>query len=209
MKPNRSALSITLALGCLLAPATSTAALVLINGNFQDTTGLGVTSPNTWLNGIPTGWSGVTNSYTVGTNNGGTNWIANLDQVSSTSGGFRPLYQDLGTLDETSTISMTFTVLQPWNANLARAGAAIWSNAFTTTLDTLSDLTPGTYTLTAENVAAGTAIRIGFWRSRLNNAPGIDDVSITVTPVPEPQLPLLVTFLTAPMLLLRKRRRFA
>ena len=177
-----------------------------MNGDFQTTVGLTVNSPNTWYGGVPAGWQGVANNYTVGSTNGGSNWIANLEWVSSTSGGFRPLYQDLGTLDTASTISLTFTVLQPWNANPARVGAAIWGGlSADTILVTQSDMVPGTYTITAENVAAGTQIRIGFWRSRSNNSPGLDNVSLLVTPVPEPGISLLGLLSVAP--LLRRSRR--
>lgn len=208
MNPHRSSLASAILLVSTISAPVASAALTLVNGDFQNTAGLTVNSPNTWYGGVPAGWQGLANSYTVGTN-GNSNWVANLEWVSSTSGGFRPLYQDLGTLDTTSTISLTFTVLQPWNTNAARVGAAIWGGSSgTDTLVTQSDLAPGTYTITAENVAAGTEIRIGFWRSRSNNSPGLDNVSILVTPVPEPSLPLLSLLSLVP-LLRRSRRRSA
>lgn len=179
------------------------AAITLVNGDFQNSTGL-TSLGGGWYKGVPVGWTGREVNYSMYAGSG--NFIANIEQISSTSGGFQPLYQDVGVLDEASTISLTFTVSQPWNANAARVGAAIWTGeALATTLVTQSNLGAGTYTLTASNVAAGSVIRIGFWRSNLNNSPGLDNVSLNVVPVPEPSVAMLA--LPALSCLVAVRRR--
>lgn len=193
---------VPLAMAGVLLPEAD-GALALVNGNFQDTTGLTAMSGG-WYSGVPAGWTGRNVTYTAQMIGG--NVVANLEQVATTSGGFQPLYQDLGVLDADSTVTLTFTISQPWNSNVAQAGAGIWSNTtYSNALASRSNMTPGTYTLTAENVAAGTAIRIGFWRSLQNNAPGLDNVSITVTPVPEPSVAIMAAPLLSCLIMARRR----
>lgn len=177
------------------------AALSLVNGDFQNSAGL-TSLGGGWYKGVPVGWTGRDVNYSMYAGSG--NFVANIEAISNTSGSFQPLYQDVGILDEESTISITFTVLQPWNANAARVGAAIWVNG-TTTLATQSDLGPGTYTVTANNVAAGSVIRIGFWRSRSNNSPGLDNVSLDVVPVPEPSVAMVALPALSCLLVVRRK----
>jgi MYXO-CTERM domain-containing protein len=185
-------------LACLSAPAS--AAVTLVNGDFENTAGLGGGLP--WYSGVPAGWNGANHNYTVGTD--GASTVGNLEQLADVTGGFNPLYQDLGTLDTLSTVTLTFVILQPWNGNPIEIGAAIWPNTtYASDLGNLPQITtPGTYSITAANVPAGTALRIGFWRNQ--GSPGIDHVSFVATPVPEPSWTALA--LAGGLGLLRRRR---
>ena len=191
MKSSHPRIALVLSLAGVSASPFAAGALVVVNGDFQDTTGL-VSLGGGWFNGVPVGWTGRSVNYAVFGSGGQV--LVNLEQASNTAGSFEPFYQDLGILDEASTITLTFTLSRPWNANAISAGAAIWADGLFDSehqLATQSNLAEGTHVLVAENVAAGTAIRIGFWRSSASGAPGLDDVSIEVTAVPEPPVALL------------------
>jgi len=205
MKPHRVHFLAFAALAGALPLSSAHAALTLVNGDFQNTTGL-TDIGGGWYSGSPAGWVGRAVNYAVG--NVGGNVVANLDQAAATSPSFQPLYQDLGILDQNSTITITFTLLQPWGGGTVSTGVALWSDpAFQNALATTSFLPVGTYTLTATNVPAGTEVRLGFWKSNsLAQYPGLDNVTMSVTPVPESSS-AAIAGLGALMLASRRNRR--
>ena len=97
----------------LTLASSASAALAIINGNFETTTGYTTPDPNGWYGGIATGWNGPTtlyNAYSYGTMYSGgfgnsalgtpVSIIANLEWASvstGTIGTTQPLYQDIGT----------------------------------------------------------------------------------------------------------------
>lgn len=189
----------------LAATPAARAAVTVVNGDFQNTTGLSDLGGG-WYGGVPAGWIGNNANYSVGTSSG-SDRTANLEWAANTEGSFVPLWQTIGTVDAESTVTLTFTVLQPWTAGTSQAGAAIWSdNTFTGILASQSDLANGTHTLTAEHVPAGTALTIGFWRSQQGNSPGLDNVTVTVTPVPEASATVLLSLLIPVAAFARRRR---
>jgi MYXO-CTERM domain-containing protein len=199
MKPLRLSPAIPAAIAAVSLSSTAFAALTVVNGDFQNTSGLWSLGGG-WYGGVPVGWQGRTGTnYTVGDPLSNGNLVANTEQLSS-PGPFQPFYQDLGILDAESTITLSFD-FSHWGTG-PRMGAAIWSGAGVTTLANADFTTDGLQTLTATNVAAGTAIRIGFWR--VFGSPGIDNVAMAVTPVPEPHSALLGGL--GLLALLRRRR---
>ncbi|MES2657045.1 MAG: PEP-CTERM sorting domain-containing protein [Verrucomicrobiota bacterium] len=192
---------------CAAAPTAASAALAIVNGNFENTTGLSNLGGG-WYGGVSAGWSGPSNNYSVGSigsGSGVTSVTSNLENSARTSPTFSPLYQDIGVLDTESTITLSFDFSRPWNG-VGNLGVAIWPGAvFGSDLASANISTIGTQTLTVANVPAGTAIRIGFWRSSPTGAPGLDNVSISVTPVPEPSS-LAIAGLGASALLMTRRR---
>lgn len=212
MKPKKTRLNPAFYAGILTVAAASSAsaALTVVNGNFENTTGLTNLSGG-WYGGVSAGWNGAGNNYSVGGPGSAAPGLpasltANIEQASRTTPTFTPLYQDVGTLDTLSTIVLTFDFSRPW-VGTGDLAVAIWSGgSFSNVLASSARTTTGTQTLTVENVAAGTAIRIGFWRNNGTGAPGLDNVLIATTPVPEPSS-IAMTGLGITALLLSGRRR--
>ena len=193
----------------LTLASSASAALTVVNGNFQNTTGLTAMGGG-WYSGVPTGWtsSSVTNTYTVGgpataTPGTLTSLVANIPELSTPSA---PFYQNIGTTDVRSSITLTFDFLLPWYGGLsANLGAEIWDATNSAVLEGSSSIaTTGAKTITAQDVAAGTNIHIRFWKVSDSGYPAIDNVSISTTPVPEPSAALLGGL---GMLALLRRRR--
>ena len=193
----------------LTLASSASAALTVVNGNFQNTTGLTAMGAD-WYSGVPTGWtsSSVTNTYTVGGPATSllnlTSLVANIEQLSA--GPSAPFYQNIGTTDVRSSITLTFDFLLPWYGGLpANLGAEIWDATNSAVLAGSSSIaTTGAKTITAQDVAAGTNIHIRFWKVSDSGYPAIDNVSISTTPVPEPSAALLGGL---GMLALLRRRR--
>ena len=190
-------------------PSTASAALAIVNGNFENTIGL-TSLGGGWYRGVSSGWNGPVNNYAVGapgSGSGVTSVTSNLENSARTSPSFSPLYQDIGVLDAESTITLTFDFSRPWNG-VGNLGVAIWPGAtFFGELASANIGTIGAQTLTVANVPAGTAIRIGFWRSSPTGAPGLDNVSISVTPVPEPSSMAMAGLGITALLMIGRRRR--
>ncbi len=175
-------------IGLCAAADSAKSQLVLTNGNFQDLTGLTPQPGNPgWYQGVPAGWTGFTgnpNFNVIDYSSG--NIAASLQTLSSLSAPFTPLYQSIGSLGSTATITLDFTILA-LNANPLGVGAAIYNavpggdpSTTWTTLATASYTTGGFQTLQAIDVPANTPLAVGFWRWQ--GAPGIDNVTV----VPEP-----------------------
>lgn len=176
------------AMACLALAERGSASLMLTNGDFQDLTGL-TPQPGApgWYQGVPAGWTGYTGNLNFNVINYSSGNIgANLETLSITSAPFTPLYQSIGSLGSTATITLDFTVLA-FNVNAFQVGAAIYDtstgsspSAGWTVLATQAYSTGGLKTLQASSVPANTPLAVAFWRS--TGSPGVDNVVV----VPEP-----------------------
>jgi hypothetical protein len=197
------------ALVCLVVPQRSTAALSLTNGDFQDLTGL-TPQPGVpgWYQGVPAGWTGYTGSPNFNVINYSSGNIgANLQTLSFTATPFTPLYQAVGSLNTTATITLDFVVLG-LNANPVVVGAAIYNtsvgsspSAGWTVLVNASYTTGGFQTLQAIDVPANTPLAVGFWGA--GGSPGLDSVTV----VPEPSTYALLVLSAAGLAAHVARRR--
>ena len=176
---------VLMVLGTIFAGNRSHGALTVSNGDFSNLSGLTNTGGG-WYGGVPTGWStqAAASNYTV------LNGVANLQSLGPASP-FHPLYQDLGTTDSLSTITLSFDLFAltggPYNVGVGiynTSGAnPTWSGVIT--FGTYN--TTGSYNLVANNVAAGTPFTVAFWNPNGFAAAGLDNVSV----IPEPRAALL------------------
>jgi hypothetical protein len=176
----------------LTLASSASAALAIVNGNFETTTDYTPGGFANWYSGIATGWNGPAPAQPYAYHFNGSGIYANLEWATVSTGTIQPLYQDIGTLDSTSNITLTFDYV---NVMTSPLNAAIYSGAsFGTVLGTATYAAgdSGTKSITVNNVAGGTGIRIGFWQGdTLGEAAGLDNVAVSVTPVPEPSAALL------------------
>lgn len=150
--------------------------LAVINGTFSDHTGLSTTTP-AWLGGFPAAWTGGNNSsYAISLTNGVA--YANLQTLAPNSP-FTPIRQNVGTVERTSDVQLTFT-LTNLQAGVSLVGVAVYANG-QTNLGSASITGPGTFTHTVRAVAPGTPLQIAFWRASASDAMGLTDVRIADT----------------------------
>ena len=203
----KSFLSMTCALVLLCLGGQANAALTIINGDFQDLTGLTVTTTG-WYRGVPAGWTGYTGNlgYNVIDWNAG-NLAANIQTLGPTSPSFAPIYQSAGLLDSAGKVTLTFNILGLSGTYGISAG--IYSaNLDGTPVTSFDSLVSAAYTensgslqtLEAFNVAAGTRVGVAFWSWA--GSPGVDNVSL----VPEPSTGTLLLLGFAGVAALRRRR---
>ena len=156
--------------------------LSVTNGSFADLTGLTVNGGG-WYGGVPAGWttdSGASGAYTV-LNSGGT-YYANLGTLGPTSP-FTPLRQNVGTVDITSDVVITFTLTTL--SGTSGLGSGIYDLALTPYTSALASYNSGpitsasTVSYTARGVGPGTSLYIAFWNTL--SAAGISGVSIADT----------------------------
>lgn len=178
-----------LVLGVIFGTNRSHGALTVSNGDFSNLSGL-VSHGGGWYGGVPAGWSTQVTGplYTV------LNGVANLQSLGPTSP-FHPLYQDLGTTDSLSTITLSFDlsaltggdynvgvgIYNTTGANPGWAGVIAYSGYYAA----------GSYNLVATNVPANTPITVAFWNVNGFAAAGLDNVSVNVSVIPEPRAALL------------------
>jgi len=200
---SKTIFSLLCALGMLALAGQANAALIVTNGNFQNLAGLAVTGGG-WYGGVPTGWSGLSYPGYEILDAGSGNYIANLQQLASTS---QYLSQSVGTTDLTGNVTLTFdlpgTLGTTYTVGVVIARGPIGNN------DVLiyapfTNVT-GTQTLTATNVASGTPLSVGFFYLSYVHAPALDNVSISQ--IPEPSSVALLGVGLASMAFLRRRRR--
>jgi hypothetical protein len=187
----------------LTLASSASAALAIVNGDFETTTGYTPGGFTNWYDGIATGWSGPAPAAGYAYNFNGSGFYANLEWATVSTGTIQPLYQDIGTLDSTSNITLTFDYV---NLVTSPLNVAIYSGAsFDTVLGTATYAAgdSGSKSITVNNVAGGTDIRIGFWQGT-SGAAGLDNVAVSVAAVPEPSAALLGGL---GMLCLLRRRR--
>ena len=192
----------------LSLPAESRAALSLVNADFQDTTGLTFLGGG-WYGGVPAGWTGVNENYTVINWNSG-NLAANLDSLTSVSPTFAPLYQSAGLLDSTGIVSLSFDILHLVAG--PTVGVGIFNTNGSSNYSAWTALalpasggysTAGRITLeTAAPITSGTSIGVAFWHTG-GGAPGIDNVTL----IPEPSALSLLVMGSALTLVVASRRR--
>lgn len=159
------ALSLAAALGLA---ATAQGRLEVVNGDFSDLAGLTQNSDG-WYAGMPNGWTGSGNGYTVNSKSGVTPPTCNPSQL-----GF--LRQHVGTLEKISDVVLTFDVSEPW-----KTGTVLKVSILDGDLDPLAggDFTVGVkQSLVARQVPAGTSVIILFQASQ--STPGLDNVSVAV-----------------------------
>jgi autotransporter-associated beta strand protein len=148
----------------------------VVNGDFSDRTGMSNTSTG-WSGGFPPGWSGGANSaYAVFSLNGAT--YANLGELSSAAP-FNPIAQNVGTVEATTDVRLTFTLanLQSGSSNV---GVAIYGPG-RANLGNASFINAGTFTHTVKRVAPGTALEIAFWGVAKTPAMGLTGVALQLS----------------------------
>jgi hypothetical protein len=168
--------------------ADGSSPLALFNGNFDILTGLSGPLSSVWYGGYPLGWtSGVAASdYSVYADSG--LYYANLNTLGNSAA--TSLRQNVGTLDLSSDVTLSFQVSNPFpNSPNNSMGAAIFPAGSTTALATyslpsLAGVGASTNVmLKALGVPAGTALSVGFWNTG-GTAPAVRGVSVTSTPLP-------------------------
>ncbi len=202
----KSFLSMTCALVLLCLGGQANAALTIINGDFQDLTGLTLTTTG-WYRGVPTGWSSATGNlgYNVIDWNAG-NLGANIQTLGPASP-YAPLYQSAGLLDSAGKVTLTFNILG-LSGTYGMAAGIYRANLDGTPVTTFDSLITATYsetssslqTLEVLDVAAGTRVGVAFWSWA--GSPGVDNVSL----VPEPSTGTLLLLGFAGVAALRRRR---
>ena len=202
----KSFLSMTCALFLLCLGGQANAALTIINGDFQDLTGLTLTTTG-WYRGVPTGWSSATGDlgYNVIDWNAG-NLGANIQTLGPASP-YAPLYQSAGLLDSAGKVTLTFNILG-LSGTYGMAAGIYRANLDGTPVTTFDSLITATYsetssslqTLEVLDVAAGTRVGVAFWSWA--GSPGVDNVSL----VPEPSTSTLLLLGFAGVAALRRRR---
>jgi autotransporter-associated beta strand protein len=154
-----------------LPPTARAGTLSVTNGSFTNLTGL-TDNGGGWYGGIPAGWStGTTpaNAYTV-LLSGGT-YYANLQTLGAA---WPPFEQNVGTVNVTSDIQLTFTL-----ATLSGSSSAYAAIYYGTNVSYNSYSANGsTYTITVRGVDTGTSVTTSFWNVNAATAPGLTGVSI-------------------------------
>lgn len=152
----------------------SEAALLVNNGNFSDLTGLTPIGGG-WYDGVPSGWTGSPGNYSVLVTGSGV-W-ANVGSLVTVTP-WNPLHQDVGTVDSTGPVTLTFNM--PSLAFSSPLTAVIYDTSDSALSAVTSITTTGVHQITTtSDVSAGTAIRISFWGSG-----ALTDVSIAAVPEP-------------------------
>jgi hypothetical protein len=156
--------------------------LFVTNGDFSDLSALGVQGGG-WYWGVPTGWTGVSNYYAV--YDTGSNFIANLSQISSTNP-WQPLSQNVGLLSVDSDVTLYFDVLNTFSTpNIGVGIFSVDSSGNATALAASTYTTGLNQSLLAANVLAGTDVQIGFWN--VAGASAIDNIYVVdAAVIPEP-----------------------
>ena len=148
-------------------------ALSVVNGNFSDRTNLTNTTSQ-WFGGFPAGWSGGRSSdYAVLLLNGTA--YANLGELSS-AGPFLPITQEVGTVEASTDVRLTFT-LANLQSGSSMVGVAIYGQD-RANLGNASFTNAGTFTHTVKRVAPGTPLEIAFWGVAKTPAMGLTGVRL-------------------------------
>ena len=145
----------------------------VVNGDFSDRTGMTSTSSE-WFGGFPPGWSGGINAaYAVLSLNGTA--YANLGELSSAAP-FNPIAQNVGTVEATTDVRLTFT-LANLQSGSSMVGVAIYGQD-RANLGNASFTNAGTFTHTVKRVAPGTPLEIAFWGVAKTPAMGLTGVRL-------------------------------
>ncbi len=142
--------------------------LAVVNGDFSDLAGL-TQGNDGWYAGLPSGWIGTSNLYTLNVREGATPPICNPSQLGQLS-------QPVGTLEKTADVVLTFDVSDVFNGETVLKASIL--DGGQRPLAT-GDFTDGDqHILVASQVPAGTAIIIQFQATQ--STPALDNVSVTV-----------------------------
>lgn len=162
--------------------ATGTSKLGVVNKNFDNLTGLSALGGG-WYGGLPVGWaSDVTNTDYSVIGLGGGVFAGNLQTLSKTTPQFLPLYQDVGTLDASSSVNLLINVA-PLAGGTMEIGYALYNattgallvNGGTSGISSAQDIS-----FNFGTISAGIPIRLGLWSAQ---GLGVRNVTITTTPV--------------------------
>ncbi|MFA6560647.1 MAG: glycoside hydrolase family 99-like domain-containing protein [Verrucomicrobiia bacterium] len=143
--------------------------LRVVNGDFSDLAGM-TQGQDAWYAGLPKGWLGSSGTYAVHAKRGAPPPACNVSNL----GFFR---QNVGVLDKTSDVTLTFDVSEPWKPDALLNASILDGN--------LAELAAGDFRvgakqkLVARNVPAGATIIIAFQAAK--STPGLDNVSVAVT----------------------------
>ena len=162
---------------------SSEGGLSVTNGDFSDLSGLQEMADG-WYSGVPAGWTSqmdINGPVTHAIRRETGDLVANLSVISQTQPSFVAFEQEVGRLDAPAEVTLTFELKEPWHGEPFSMGAAIYDTLATTYALASGDFSnPGTHTVVASNVPAGTQIKIGFWT--VQGFPPLDNVSIAVKP---------------------------
>lgn len=145
--------------------------LRVVNGDFNDLSGMTANGSDGWYAGLPKGWIGSVGTYAIHAKRGATPPACNVSNL----GFFR---QNVGVLDKAADVTLTFDVSEPWKPEVL-LNASILDGS-------LVELAAGDFKvgakqkLVAKNVAAGTTIIIAFQAAK--STPGLDNVFVSVAP---------------------------
>lgn len=157
--------------------------LNVTNGDFSDLTGLQEQADG-WYSGVPAGWTSqiaINGPVTHAIRRETGDLVANVSVLSQTQPSFVAFEQEVGRLEAPGEVTLTFELKEPWHGEPFSMGAAIYDTlAMSYPLTSGDFASPGTHTVVASNVPAGTQIKIGFWA--VKGFPKLDNVSITVRP---------------------------
>lgn len=108
--------------------------------------------------------------------------IANVSTLSQITPSFVALSQEVGIVSASSEVTLSFEVSEPWRNEPFTLGAAIYDAITNFPLARGDFDKPGSYSLKANTVPAGTRVKIGFWAG--TGTPGIDNVKIEAKALP-------------------------
>jgi hypothetical protein len=154
--------------GLLWLAASVHGALEVVNGDFSDLTGL-TQGNDGWYAGTPKGWIGSGGLYAINSKEGATPPICNPSRVGN-------LHQQVGTLDKTADVVLTFDVSDVFNGESVLNVSIL--DGVQHSLASFDFANGDQQTLVAKQVPAGTAIVILFQATR--STPGLDNVSVVV-----------------------------
>jgi hypothetical protein len=147
--------------------ASANGQLKVVNGDFQDHTGLKVENDG-WYAGVPIGWSGTGGDYVVLSSGAPGETICNPSQLKN-------FHQEVGTLKEISDVVLKFDVSDIFNGESVLKATILDGNQ--------KPLATGEFThgakqiIVARRVPAGTSIVISFQATQ--STPGLDNVSVS------------------------------
>jgi autotransporter-associated beta strand protein len=161
-------------LACLSAAQAGT--LSVTNGSFTNLTSNSVTGGG-WYGGVPAGWTSAAPSSSYSVLDVGGTYYANVQALGPGGSPFITFRQNVGTVDITSDITLTFTqtTLGPYTSGL---GSGIYDPA-SSPLGSYNSgpiTSASTVSYTARGVGPGNSLYIAFWNTF--NASGISGVSI-------------------------------
>ena len=148
--------------------ATGHGGLAVVNGDFSDLAGL-TRGNDGWYAGLPAGWNGSNNLYTVNVRQGATPPVGNPSQLGRLS-------QTIGTLEQTADVVLTFDVADVFNGETVLKASILDGGQHVLAVGQFSD--GDRQTLVAPQVPAGSTVVIQFEATQ--STPALDNVAVTV-----------------------------